>query len=81
MSQQLTGSDLTRVMLARGDKEVWCAVGDENDAETMSDQNDHDFKARIVSFDDGKFCCTGGMEWSFAVPIKISPLTSEEAGF
>lgn len=80
MNKKLAGSDLTRAMLERGDKQIWCAVGDESDEEAMSDQVDNDFTARIVSFDDGHFYCTAGMAWSFAVPIKIVPLTQDEVG-
>jgi len=80
MYKELTGSELTRAMLDRGDKQIWCAVGDDSDEEAMSDQVDNDFTARIVSFDDGSFFCTAGMAWLFAVPIKIVPLTQDEAG-
>ena len=80
MYQELTGSELTRAMLNRGDKQIWCAVGDDSDEEAMLDQVDNDFTARIVSFKDGNFLCTAGMAWSFAVPIKIVPLTQDEVG-
>lgn len=80
MNQALTGSDLTRAMLARGDQQIWCAVGDESDDEAISDQVNNDFTARIVSFEDGSFYCTSGMAWAFAVPIKIVPLTQNDAG-
>ncbi|MGM8898643.1 MULTISPECIES: hypothetical protein [unclassified Psychrobacter] len=81
MYKELTGSELTRAMLDRGDTQIWCAVSDNSDEEAMSDQVDNDFTARIISFDDNGFYCTAGMAWSFAVPIKISPLTQDEAGF
>ncbi|OLF36756.1 MULTISPECIES: hypothetical protein [unclassified Psychrobacter] len=81
MYQELTGSELTRAMLDRGDTQIWCAVSDNSDEEAMSDQVDNDFTARIMSFDDKGFYCTAGMAWLFAVPIKISPLTQDEAGF
>lgn len=80
MDNKLTGSDLTRAMLKRGDKKIWCAVDDESDERAISDQIDNDFTARIVSFRDGKFFCTAGMTWSYAVPIKITPMTSEDVG-
>lgn len=80
MYQELTGSELTRAMLERGDKQIWCAVGDDSDEEAMLDQVDNDFTARIVTFNDGNFFCTAGMEWSCAVPIKIVPLTQDEVG-
>ncbi len=81
MYQELTGSELTRAMLSRGDTQIWCAVSDNSDEEAMADQADNDFTARIVSFDEGSFYCTAGMAWAFAVPIKISPLTQDDAGF
>ena len=80
MNNKLTGSDLTRAMLDRGDKQIWCAVDDDSDERAISDQIDNDFTARIVSFRDGKFFCTAGMTWLYAVPIKISALTQEEVG-
>lgn len=80
MNQELTGSDLTRAMLERGDKQIWCAVSDDSDKEAMSDQVDNDFTARIVSFKDGNFYCSSGTTWAFAVPIKIVTLTQNEAG-
>lgn len=79
MNNTLVGSDLARAMLARGDKQIWCAVADSSDEEAMDDQLDNDFTARIVSFDNGSFFCSGGMAWAFAVPIKISAITQEEA--
>jgi hypothetical protein len=79
VNNTLTGSDLTRAMLNRGDKKIWCAVDDDSDARAISDQIDNDFTARIVSFRDGKFYCTAGMTWLYAVPIKIIPLTQQEA--
>ncbi|WP_350562191.1 hypothetical protein [Psychrobacter sp. CAL346-MNA-CIBAN-0220] len=81
MNNKLTGSDLTRAMLKRGDQQIWCAVEDSSDEEAMADQINNDFTARIVSFTDGSFFCTGGMAWLFAVPIKISAMSLGEAGF
>ena len=80
MNNKLTGSDLTRAMLDRGDKQIWCAVDDDSDERAISDQIDNDFTARIVSFVNGSFLCTSGTEWLFAVPIKIVELTQVEAG-
>ena len=80
VKNKLTGSYLTRAMLSRGDKQVWCAVADCSDEGAMEDLVDNDFTAFIVSFKDGDFLCTGGMEWKFAVPIKIVAVTATEAG-
>ncbi|WP_367103614.1 hypothetical protein [uncultured Psychrobacter sp.] len=80
MNNKLTGSDLTRTMLARGDTNIWCAVDDDSDDQAMTDHENNDFTARIVSFKDGHFICTMGATWLYAVPIKIAPLTQEDAG-
>lgn len=81
MDKIFTGSDLTRLMLERGDQEVWCAVEDSSDKGAMADETNNNFTARIVSFHNGRFFCTGGMAWLFAVPIKINAITQESAGF
>ena len=79
MSNELKGSDLTRAMLARGDKQIWCAVDDDSDEQAMMDHCGNDFTACIVSFKDGCFYCSGGSEWLFAVPIRIVAVTQYEA--
>lgn len=78
MSNVLKGSDLTRALLARGDKRIWCAVCDESDERAMMEHCDNDFTAYIVSFRDGRFYCSAGMPWRYAVPIKISAVMQEE---
>ncbi len=78
MNNELKGSDLTRAMLARGTKRIWCAVCDDSDEQAMMDHCDNDFTAYIVSFRDGFFYCSAGMPWSYAVPIKISAITQYE---
>ena len=79
MDNQLTGSDLTRAMLERDYQKIWCAVGDESDQQAVSDLNGNDFTAYIVKFQNGYFYCDGGMQWSYAVPIKIVPIKYTEA--
>ncbi|WP_426138375.1 hypothetical protein [Psychrobacter sp. TWR1-1-1] len=49
MNNELKGSDLTRAMLARGDKKVWCAVCDDSDEQAMMDHCGNDFTAYIVT--------------------------------
>ena len=78
MNNELKGSDLTRAMLARGDKQIWCAVCDDSDEQAMMDHYGNDFTAYIVSFRDGYFYCSAGMPWEFAVPIKISAVMPYE---
>ncbi len=80
MNNKLTGSDLTRAMLARGDEQVWCAVDDESDDIAVTDHESNDFTAHIASYQDGKFFSTSGMPWLCAVPVKIVALTQEEVG-
>ena len=78
MNGEITGSDLTRALLERGDKQVWCAVDDESDEQAMMDHCGNDFTAYIVSFKNGFFYCSCGTTWLFAVPIKISAVTQHE---
>lgn len=80
MHKAVTGSELTRVMLEYGHQEIWCVVGDSCDQEAMTSLANNDFTARIESFEDGMFYCTGGMAWSSAVPIKIRAITQYEVG-
>ena len=79
MDNNLTGSELAHAMLRNGDKNIWCAVGDESDQETMSYLSGNDFTAYIVEFKNGCFYCSGGMPWLHAVPIKIVPTKYTEA--
>lgn len=81
MDNKLTGSDLARGMLRRGDKHIWCAVSDESDEEAITDLNGNDFTAYIVKSENGYFYCSGGMQWLHAVPIKIKQITSQEVRF
>lgn len=80
MGHKLIGSDLTRAMLKRGDKQIWCAIGDESDGHAMMDHDTNDFTAHIMSFNDGNFYCTGGMPWGYAVPIKIVEIIQHDIG-
>lgn len=81
MDNELRGSNLTRAMLDRGDIKVWCAIDDESDEQAMTNLSGNDFMAHIVAFEDGGFYCTGGMQWLYAVPIKIVPITQHELNF
>ena len=76
MVNRLVGSDLTRAILKRGDKkEVWCAVSDESDQQATTDLYGNDFTAYIVKSQNGYFYCNCGMQWLYAVPVKIVPMT------
>jgi len=72
MNNKLVGSDLARVMLSRGDEQVWCAVSNESDQQANITINNHDYSCiqRIVSFSDGYFLCNKGNSWTCAVPVK-----------
>lgn len=80
MNNKLTGSNLARAMLARGDEQVWCAVADDSDEQAMMDLDGNDFTAYVTSFKEDQFFCSDNASWSYAVPIKIVALTQEEAG-
>ncbi len=80
MNNKLTGSDLTRAMLERGDTKIWCVVDDDSDESAMMDFENNDFTARIVSHQDSSFICSSGAPWQYAVPIKLAALTQDEAG-
>lgn len=72
------GSQLARLMLESGHKEIWCAVSDESDENAIEDQVSNDFTSRIVGFEDGQFYCENGMPWKHVVPIKIVALTLDD---
>ncbi len=76
MNKKLRGSELTRSMLERGYKKIWCAISDESDEKAMMDHDGHDFTAYIMVFKNKSFYCSGGMQWLYAVPIKIVPIVA-----
>ncbi|KAA0915781.1 hypothetical protein [Psychrobacter sp. ANT_WB68] len=80
MIKEVRGSELTRAMLEDGHDEIWCAVDDSCDKEAMTNLDNNDFTAHIVSFENGMFHCTGGMAWLCAVPIKLVALTRANEG-
>ncbi len=82
MNIELSGSDLTRIMLERGDKQVWCAVSNDSDDNAMSiikNTNDN-FIMYIVAFKESYFFCNQGEAWQYAVPVKKTELTQHELG-
>lgn len=72
---ELTGSDLCRAMLERGDKIVTCTV------KNYEDELDS-YDAIIAVSSNGKYYESTSNLWSFAVPINNQgePLTQQEAG-
>lgn len=77
---ELTGSDLCRAMLARGDKFVFCFVSDSSEDKAVANQISH----AVTSFNVQKAnFITRGFPWKYAVPVNArtgEPLTQQEAG-
>ena len=73
LSSELTGSELCKAMLARGDTRIMCEVYD--------DGNRNDLTHVIRSYSDDKFH-TKANRWSYAIPINNQgePLTASEVG-
>lgn len=73
LSSELTGSELCRAMLARGDTRIMCIVSGEGTRQ--------DITHVIRAYGDGKFH-TKANRWTYAVPINNQgePLTASEAG-
>lgn len=80
MSNQLDSSDLTRDMLDRGDKPVWCTVAHDSDAGAVDCLSRGDYTVFTESFEEGNFSCSDGSKWEFAVPIKVIALTGTQEG-
>ena len=76
-SKELTGSDLCRAMLARGDKFVMCLFSDGSDEHAIADRT----ADACINHDDDWFA-TCGISWVYAVPINNQgePLTAAEVG-
>ena len=81
--KELTGSDLARAMLARGDKFVLCGVSDVDDSDAANHES-IDFLAEAVTDFDCKdeLFGTASMRWRYAVPINNQgePLTAADVG-
>lgn len=77
-SNELTGSELCKAMLARGDKYVMCLVSDECEESAKS----HDRIRVIYSYGADYFEDTSYDMWYFATPINNQgePLTSSDVG-
>lgn len=79
LSSELTGSELCKAMLARGDKFVVCKLADTSEADAISNS-----MARLVKEYDGDdfYQEVDDSYWHFAVPINNQgePLTASEVG-
>lgn len=83
LSSELTGSELCKAMLARGDKFILCGVSDGDDSDAANHEDDDFLAEAVIDFDDtdGLFGTTS-MRWNHAVPINNQgePLTASEVG-
>ena len=70
---ELTGSELCKAMLARGDTRIMCLVTDDGSRD--------DITHVIRVYEDGRFH-TKANSWKYAVPINNhgEPLTSKDVG-
>ena len=76
LSGELTGSELCRAMLARGDKYVLCHLSQ------TSEKSAKDVLGIAIGHDHSGFRVQRHNSWQYAVPInnKGEPLTAAEAG-
>ena len=83
LSSELTGSELCKAMLARGDKFILCGVSDSDDSDAANHEDD-DFLAEAVTdfYDTDGLFGTTSVRWNHAVPINNQgePLTASEVG-
>lgn len=83
LGSELTGSELCKAMLARGDKFILCGVSDSDDSDAANREDDDFLAEAVTDFDDtdGLFGTTS-MRWNHAVPINNQgePLTASEVG-
>ncbi len=77
-SKELTGSDLCRKMLERGDKYVMCLVSDSSQEDTLLDG----YSAAISSMTYNECFYGYDFTWLYATPINNQgePLTASEVG-
>ena len=78
-SKELTGSDLCRAMLARGDKYVLCFVSDFSDDYAVNQSK----MINLVTHAKGNSIFAKSARWKYAVPINQQtgePLTASEVG-
>lgn len=78
LSSELTGSDLCRKMIERGDKFVMCLASDESQEDTLLDG----YSAAIDSITDNGCFYGYDFTWLYVTPINNQgePLTASEVG-
>lgn len=64
--EQLTGSDLTRKMLADGETSVLCYIDDDSDYSALN----YKFKRTVTGFSNGWFHTNSAASWKHAVPVE-----------
>lgn len=70
--KQLTGSDLTRKMLADGETNILCYVCDDSDCSALN----YKFKRTITGFSGGWFHTNSVASWKYAAPVEeVTPLS------
>ena len=77
--KELTGSDLCRAMLERGDKYVLCFVSDFSDDYAANQAE----RINLITHTEGKSICAKSARWKYAVPINQQtgePLTAADVG-
>ena len=80
MGDQSISSDLTRDMLNRGSKQIWCTVAHDSDASAVDCLSSGDYTVFADCFENGNFSCSDGSKWAFAVPIKVIATTGSSEG-
>lgn len=70
--KQLTGSDLTRKMVADGETSILCYVSDTSDSQAVKGR----ITKEVVGDKDGWFITDGILPWIYAVPVEeVTPLS------
>ena len=68
---ELTGSDLTRKMLADGETSILCYVSDRGDHKAIEGR----ITKNIVIYNNGRFETNGIFTWRYAVPVPAEEVT------
>lgn len=69
---ELTGSDLTRKMLADGENSVLCYIDDDSEEDAIKER----VTGVVIGFQDGLFRTKGIFPWRYAVPVEeVTPLS------
>ena len=69
--KQLTGSDLTRKMLADGENSILCYVSDTSDSQAVESR----ITKNVIGYKDGWFITDGILPWGYAVPVPVEKVT------